>query len=345
MSVNSDAASHNTGLDDVLKIVNELAQKSVAADYIYRGEPECYQKISSSFYRSLPAGLPEGSDIDNMQAGFLTEAREFTFEGDDFAILAELQHYGGKTNLIDFTADYLIALFFACSSGHNQEGRVILLERTGAMQAHIHGPRNPVNRVIAQKSVFVQPPMGYIDINTVDMVFIPGQIKRHALEYLRKSHGISARTVYNDLHGFIRYRENHQNAYDEFYAGLSRGLEKDYEQAKEHFINAVNLNFQMFEAYNNLGVVYAYQHNYRQAVEYFSQAIELGQYHAGLYANRGEAWLHLSEWDKAQSDLTIARDKGVDIVGWFHHDYDSVADFERRNGTALPPDIAEMLGG
>ena len=35
-------------------------------------------------------------------------------ESVDFEILTELQHYGGKTNLIDFTTDYLIALFFAC---------------------------------------------------------------------------------------------------------------------------------------------------------------------------------------------------------------------------------------
>ena len=44
----------------------------------------------------------------------------------DFEILTEIQHYGGKTNLIDFTTDYFIALFFACDGHHDKEGRVIL---------------------------------------------------------------------------------------------------------------------------------------------------------------------------------------------------------------------------
>ena len=47
----------------------------------------------------------------------------------DIEILTELQHFGGKTNLIDFTEDYLIAIFFACDGSHEREGRVILLKR------------------------------------------------------------------------------------------------------------------------------------------------------------------------------------------------------------------------
>ena len=345
MSVNSDVYHHSSGLDDVLKIVTELAQKSATAGYIYRGEPECYQKISSSLYRSLPKGLPEGSDVNYIQKKFLEEARQFTFESNDLAILTEIQHYGGKTNLIDFTADYLIALFFACDGGHNQKGRVILLEKSGAMQDHIYKPRNPVNRVLAQKSEFVRPPMGYIDLHSIDTVFVPSHVKRPMLEYLRKSHGISVETVYNDLHGFIRYQENHQNAYDQLYAGFSCALIKNYEQAKEHFVNAINLNPLMSEAYNNLGAAHAYLHNYRDAIEYFSQAIETGPDHAGPYANRGEAWLHLGEWDKARDDLVTTLNMGMSVVALFRRDYDSVADFEQRNGITVPPDIAEMLGG
>ena len=135
----------------------------------------------------------------------MEEARRFTFESDELAILTYLQHYAGKTNLIDFTADYLIALFFACDGKHTQDGRVIFLEGDGNMQPHIHGPRSPVNRVIAQKSVFVRPPSGYIEVDPDDIVIIPNYLKLPILNYLRKAHGIFAETVYNDLHGFIRY--------------------------------------------------------------------------------------------------------------------------------------------
>ena len=37
-----------------------------------------------------------------------------------------VQHYSGETNLIDFTTDYFIALFFACDGHHDELGRVIL---------------------------------------------------------------------------------------------------------------------------------------------------------------------------------------------------------------------------
>ena len=59
-------------------------------------------------------------------------------------------------NLIDFTADYLIALFFACDGDYSLDGRVVLLERTEERNKQIYGPRHPVNRVLAQKSVFVR---------------------------------------------------------------------------------------------------------------------------------------------------------------------------------------------
>ena len=42
--------SHNR-LPEVLQKVNELAQKAAGGDYLYRGEPELYEKVSSGLYR------------------------------------------------------------------------------------------------------------------------------------------------------------------------------------------------------------------------------------------------------------------------------------------------------
>ena len=63
------------------------------------------------------------------------------------------------------------------------------------------------------------------------------------------------------------------------------------------------------------------------------------------YCNRGEAWLHLGEWENAKSDLTAAKGMGFDVAASFHNDYDSVAAFEQHHGLQVPPDLAEMLGG
>ena len=122
-------------LSRVLEKIAEIANKSADDDYIYRGEPECYEKVSSSLYREYPHTEGIHFDIVNFQRASLEEAKAYIGETDDIdetddiGILTQLQHFGGKTNLIDFTEDYLIALFFACDGSHDEEGRVILLKR------------------------------------------------------------------------------------------------------------------------------------------------------------------------------------------------------------------------
>ena len=64
---------------------------------------------------------------------------------------------------------------------------------------------------------------------------------------------------------------------------------------------------------------------------------------ADAYTNRGEAWLHLSEWKNAKADLITAQNMGVDIVDSFHNDYESVAAFEAQHGVQVPEDIAALL--
>ena len=98
-------------LNRVLEKINEIVEKSADGDYIYRGEAEYFEKVSSSLYREYPHVEGEHFDIERAQAAILNEAKEYTSEDNPVKILTELQHFGGKTNLIDFTEDYLIALF------------------------------------------------------------------------------------------------------------------------------------------------------------------------------------------------------------------------------------------
>ena len=134
-------------------------------------------------------------DIEAIQQRMLTVAKDYTHEEEDFEILTELQHYGGHTNLIDFTTDNHIALFFACDGDLDKPGRIILLERSEEINKkyQIKEPRNPQNRIIAQKSVFVRPPDGYLDSKQYKVIDIPGLLKEPILDHLQKQHGISTR--------------------------------------------------------------------------------------------------------------------------------------------------------
>ena len=157
----------------------------------------------------------------------LEVAKDYTHEKDEFEILTELQHYDGHTNLIDFTTDSHIALFFACDGFLDKPGRIILFQRTEEINEEykIREPQNPRNRVIAQKSIFVRPPNGYLEPKQYNVIDIPGLLKEPILDHLQKHHGISTQTVYNDLHGFIRNQDTHLKEGIEIYRGETQPME------------------------------------------------------------------------------------------------------------------------
>ena len=343
----------------VRKIIREIEDKSVDGDYIFRGESECYEKVSSALYRQYEEILMDGSNVEGFQNEMLTAAQEHLpgttsdFEtsvrkpDDSFETLTELQHYGGKTNLIDFTTDSRVALFFACDGSPGRDGRVILKKRGDIEELVGNPPREPskpLNRVIAQKSIFVRPRRGFVEFDQdKDVVEIPADLKKPMLEYLQKYNNISAKTIYNDLHGFIRIQDIHHRAYKELYRGISCTERGEQDKAIQHFNKAIELKPDFAIAYSNSGVTYLRKGEFDKAIQNFDKAIQLKPDYANAYCNRGEAWMHRSEWNKAKADLTVAKDSGVDIIASFQNDYENVADFEQKNGVRVPADLAEML--
>ena len=197
-------------LSDVFQKLQEIAAQSADGNFIYRGEPKYYEKVSSSLWRECRKELKsEDFDIETIQNKMLERGKDYTHQKDEFEILTELQHFGGYTNLIDFTTDSHIALFFACNGHRGESGRIILLEITQEIKDFIKPTRNPQNRIIAQKSIFVRPPKGFIEPEQFAEVNIPESLKGPMLDHLQKQHGISTQTVYNDLHGFIRNKDTH----------------------------------------------------------------------------------------------------------------------------------------
>ncbi len=299
---NDDQSANDDSLKKVLGIIKEIVEKSADGDYIYRGEPKHYCQVSSSLYRRIQREGSENVDIKRAQEEDLKEAREFvvqTFEDDD--LLAQLQHYGSDTNLIDFTTDCLIALFFACTGEFQENGRVILLSRTSYPLLQ---PSFPENRVIAQKSIFVHPPDGTVNPN--DTICIPHELKKPILEYLNKHHGINAQTIYNDLYGFIRHRQDYPSSYMTFYTALTHAKKGDYKEAIAGFGDAIELNPQLTAAYNNRGNVYKDMCEYDHAIWDFNKAIELNPNLAAAYYNRGIVYKSKKDVDRAIEDYDRA---------------------------------------
>ena len=204
--------TQETELNRILEIIGRIAETTADGGFIYRGEPQHYEQVSSSLWRECEKEIgAEEFDIETIEKKMLEVSKNYTHEKDEFEILTELQHFGGYTNLIDFTTDNHIALFFACDGSLGKPGRIILLKRTEEInkEYQIEKPRNPQNRIIAQKSIFVRPPKGFIEPEQFVEVNIPEALKGPMLDHLQKQQGISTQAVYNDLHGFIRNKDTH----------------------------------------------------------------------------------------------------------------------------------------
>ncbi len=212
-------------------ILKKLKEKADSGEYLYRGEPEHFQdapycgQVSSNFYRIFLDDRnfdveTEHFDIEELQTAVLSISKQFSRKPiSELERLSEIQHYGGKTNLIDFTKDYLIALFMACDGSPDKNGRVILQARV-LIESYIEEAYEPINRMIAQKSVFVRHPDGFLQPNNDGIIDIRYDLKQPMLKHLRNSHDISVETIYNDIHGFVKDQRNHKQFYETIYEGL-----------------------------------------------------------------------------------------------------------------------------
>lgn len=315
-------------------IIGAIKEKSAGGDYIFRGEPECYPKVASTLYRELDAVKAVSSDIGDVETEIVNTARAYTDKTDEFEILTELQHYGGKTNLVDFTTDYHVALFFACYGSPGADGRVILLQKTEAIKGIVKSPLSQEHRVSAQKSVFVHPPKGFIEREKYDVIRVPSSIKLFILQRLRANHCIDPRTIYHDIPGFIKSDNAYWMAYREFYSGITAqndGAKADtpeekqaaYQKSVKHYTTALALALQHPDIYNRRGAVYSdiaelnlpADDYLNLAIDDYTQAIRLDPQYADAYHNRGNAYRLKGAFTEAITDYEKAIQLKPDFAG------------------------------
>ena len=331
MSIQNQSDCQNTP-GTVEEIIRAIEKKTTDGDYIFRGESQCYEKVSSNLYRELEAVKMKYSDIADVQAGIGEEAKAYLDETDEFEILTVLQHYGGKTNLIDFTTSYNVALFFACYGHPDKPGRVIMLQKTEVVKKMLKSSPYSVKRAVDQEGVFIQPPQGFIIPDDDDVITIPKDIKLLILEHLREqpNREISPQTIYNDIHGFIRSQNYYWMAYREFYEGLTwkddsdkakvpKEKQRAYKKAIVHYTKALELDLQQPAIYNNRGNMYVAIGEIDTAVNDLSKAIELKPDYANAYNNRGEAYRSKDEVDEAINDYS----KAIEIKSDFAEAYNN----------------------
>ncbi len=349
-----------TELNKILEIIGKIAKMSADGDYIFRGESQCHKKVTSNLYRKLEKVRMLNFGVETFQKQELEYAKRYRYtqKTNESEILAEIQHFGGKTNLIDFTTNSHIALFFACEKVHHEDGRVILQDKNGTIKNCIIKPYDPdpKSRVNVQKSIFIRPPEGFIEADK--KVVIPGSLKQPMLHYLKKIEiNISAEIIYPDLHGFVSSQGNRWNVYEELDKGneyLRSGRETEIPEEKsknqkaiQHFTKAIDNATQIqlaqaiTEAHLGRGCAYFAEYeldnsaaNLENAIVDFSQAIELIQKVANAnssrsieliqrfaeaYNRRGGAYLSKGNSEDAIADLSKAIELNSEFAEAYHN--------------------------
>ncbi len=313
---------------EVRNIISEIEEKAADGNYIYRGEPEWYEQVSSSLWRQLESTFTvhDKIDYDKIQESHLRNVRQYgeNHPPDDFELASKLQHVGGETNLIDFTTDHLVALFFACDGSHKKPGRVILLKQTEQIRNKykIKEPHHPPHRVAAQKSVFVQHPNGVIEEDDIEeIICIRPSFKQPILTHLREKECIYTQKIYNDLQGYIKHQEIHHEAYSayrrgqlaRFYGVMRTSIDGiNLADAAIVLLNtAIELNPLFVEAYFERAHAYwlkedSVDFDIDKVIEDFNRAIELNPDHALTHYARGKAYRDKGCDDRAIEDLNRA---------------------------------------
>lgn len=215
----------------------------ISLDYYNFTVPEQIRSGASVRLRDTDAKYFSVSDYIRYNKNLITNFKSYNpeyKEYNDLEILAEIQHKGGGTCLVDFSTNFFISLWFACNNDFNDFGYLfcydvntdaltqdnitifnknrneetledlLLKSRKTTMYAGgdkfrfwLWKPVNQNGRIARQDSVFV---FGlekfYINTHRVDVIPIPPQWKRDILVTLKTFFGITSETVYPDVDGF-----------------------------------------------------------------------------------------------------------------------------------------------
>ena len=368
MNIQNPPDAQDYYLDGLTKITSEILKQTSNGYYLYRGEPQAYEeephfgKVSSTLYRIAPESFDSGEhELGRVQEHTVCHVRNCLpsyAQLKDFEILTELQHYGAETNLIDFTRDFRIALFFACNGSHAKDGRIILLKRSveSTEKYQIQTPKHPPNRVLAQKSTFAQPPNGYIDPQDIHVIAVPRNLKQWILIHLYRIEDIAFHSIFNDIFGYIRFRASYtkkeavephlraNRAVERARATSSAKEKKELlENATADYATSVPYTPYDAEIYLEQGQCFVERQERELAIEAFTKATFLRTDYADAYFRRAMLWMLRSKWENAKSDLLAAKTNGTDVSTEFCSHYTSVKDFERDYRVTVPDDITAIL--
>ena len=247
--------------------------------YLFRGVSKDSYGIEASAYRRLPETQRNNpARLLQINQELIEKARLLGHDQkngqllSDLELLAELQHFGAATCLIDFTRNALVALWMACQQSTTGEanGKVFAVrsdesdrletitpklvtnkdidyffreDEQRGYPLYQWQPKYQNNRIIAQQSVFI---FGGAQVEIEAECVILKSSKGDLLTSLDKVSGISEGSIYPDFDGFARlHAQNKPDVGLDPQAYLQRGIEAHLEgrldEAIDHYDEVISL--------------------------------------------------------------------------------------------------------
>ena len=333
---------------NVEDLIAEIRAKCVGGHFVFRGTPMVHSEdrdgVNSSLYRWAKEEdvINDHYKPSDVEKEIVEKARKhFPAKTSNIEILTVLRHYGGRVNLIDFSRNLYVALFFACNGKFGEDGEITIVDTSDtdkcAKLKEIDYEKLAKNsggnlgiiepsqiqesraRAAVQGSVFLYSSDGYINEKLFTHHTIPHGLKEDVLNHIEEFNNITIDTIYNDIIGFISNEKNYETAATYFYRGNKEANSGDYEKAIHCYDEAIKINRQSAEAYNNRGNAKAKSDNHTEAIKDYNQAIEINHQYAEAYYNCGMAKARLNQHKKAIQDF----DKAISINPQFADAYNN----------------------
>ncbi len=372
----------------IAKTINEFIEWAAQfsdGQYLFRGVSTESYKIEASAYRRLPEIdrndpkklLKINKDL-IMKARALGHDQKSGQQLSDLEILAELQHFGAATCLIDFSRSALVALWFACQHGSRggANGKVHAVRHDDMVRLKTVNPdlitkdidyfltpdendryllyqwqpKLQNNRIIAQQSVFV---FSGAQIEAEAECVIDKNSKQDLLTSLDKISGITEASIYPDFDGFSRLHAHNKpyiepDAQDYLQRGIEAGQNDNPDDAIEYYTEVIRLDPPdssiVSIAHYNRGVAYSEKGEIEHAIEDYDQTIRLNPESAAAYNNRGYAYRQKGEVERAIEDYDRAIQIKSDNVLFYNNRAIALLHLQEWEKAKLDLTIARNMG-
>ena len=323
-----------SSVSEFLRYINEIIKSDAAKEskFLFRGQENERWKVETSAYRRLKAESiqEEISEEDELyyNLGLIEEYKHADFHSSDLSeimekdlgILAQLQHQGAATSLIDFSDNPLVALWFACKKNmklDSNNGKVFILstgdeskfkEIDNFRQIKNYNsilnnekffywkPPHLNNRITTQLPYFL---IGKRELPLMQEIIITGDLKNNILQELSLVYGIKETTLFPDSTGFAQansvyspYGEEKEWVRNRIIMRRLAKNKKESSPDSSTYYNSGNAKYQL--------------KNYRGAIDDFNKVIMIDPQNANAYYNRGDVKYQLKDYKGAIDDLTEA---------------------------------------